>query len=293
MNQSLFSFLALLHVGWSADLRAQECIRITQQPESRVTSENCFATFEVAARWQDGMTQHLGYQWRKNGSAVTGATNRTYRAGPVTLADNNTEFDAIVRSDCQSVTSSVARLSVVTGDQPPTLNSFAVPGPANDTVILDFSTGCSPPDGRLAWEPASDSFNYIIDGLEVWRAALDCTGLRVCLITSPQQPGTEYTVLVVLVQDELGNPISRNSTTRFTAAPRQPVMPGKLYARIGFDQLILEWASGGALQSADSPTGPWNDVEFADSPFLTELAPLGCNQAGDLSRFYRVRWPSP
>jgi hypothetical protein len=186
----------------------------------------------------------------------------------------------------------VATVTVIAHQYPFVLDR-AHAGALTDTIILEFSTTCGWPDGRLMEEGATDAFNYEVSGgLMVRSARLDCTGLRVCLVTSPQESSTQYTVKATLLLDDRGWQLP-TSTATFTSLPREFVEPGTLKYSLELGLLILQWASGGALQFAETPAGPWSDVEFAESPFFVSSSPLGCNSSTDEPRFYRVRWPVP
>jgi len=54
----------------------------------------------------------LRYQWRKNGTNITGATRPAYKTPPVTQDDNGAVFDVIVTNRFGSVTSTPAVLTL-------------------------------------------------------------------------------------------------------------------------------------------------------------------------------------
>ncbi|PYT96339.1 MAG: hypothetical protein DMG36_00620, partial [Acidobacteria bacterium] len=66
------------------------------------------ATFAVAASG----TSPLTYQWRKNGTAISGATSSSYTTPATTSSDNGTQFTAVVSNSAGSVTSNTATLTV-------------------------------------------------------------------------------------------------------------------------------------------------------------------------------------
>ncbi|MBA3962946.1 MAG: VCBS repeat-containing protein [Chthoniobacterales bacterium] len=82
---------------------------ITKQPRPVTVSVGQTATFSVKATG----TPPLHYQWRKNGTNITGATRSTYTTPPATLADNGALFAATVSDTNGSVTSNSAALKVV------------------------------------------------------------------------------------------------------------------------------------------------------------------------------------
>ncbi len=85
-----------------------ELPEIIQPPSGQIVNDGETATFSIVAQG----TPPLTYQWRKEGSNITGANSSTYTTPPVKLADNNTAFDCIITNSVGSVTSSSASLIV-------------------------------------------------------------------------------------------------------------------------------------------------------------------------------------
>jgi hypothetical protein len=81
---------------------------ITSQPQSQTASPGDSATFSVVASGGS-----LGYQWRKNGSNLSGATAYTLTINPVAAANAGT-YTCVVTNSCGSVTSNEATLTIVT-----------------------------------------------------------------------------------------------------------------------------------------------------------------------------------
>ena len=81
---------------------------ITQQPRSVAVAVGQTATFKVKATG----APPLNYQWKKNGTNISGATQAVYVTPPTTLADNGSTFAAMVSNSAGSVTSRKARLTV-------------------------------------------------------------------------------------------------------------------------------------------------------------------------------------
>jgi hypothetical protein len=82
---------------------------ITSQPASQTVTAGRTATFTVAATG----TAPLSYQWRKNGTAIAGATSSSYTT-PATArsSDNGAQFTVLVSNTAGSTTSSAATLTV-------------------------------------------------------------------------------------------------------------------------------------------------------------------------------------
>ncbi len=81
---------------------------ITAQPQSLQKSVTQTATFSVSVNGNSALP--VTYQWRKNGVNITGATNATYAV--MATVDTAAQYDVVVSSPVNSVTSSSASLSV-------------------------------------------------------------------------------------------------------------------------------------------------------------------------------------
>ena len=82
---------------------------ITTQPVDKTVTVGRTAKFSVRATG----TKPLGYQWKKNGANIAGATQPSYTTPPTTLADNGALFAVMVSDRAGSVTSNSATLAVV------------------------------------------------------------------------------------------------------------------------------------------------------------------------------------
>jgi hypothetical protein len=81
---------------------------IATQPVSADVTVGQTASFSVAVSG----TAPFGYQWQKNGTAVSGATSSTYTTPPTTAADNRALFTVVVSNSAGSATSNAATLNV-------------------------------------------------------------------------------------------------------------------------------------------------------------------------------------
>ncbi len=81
---------------------------ITTQPANRTVVAGQTATFSVGATG----TAPLGYQWRKNGGSISGATSATYTTPAATTTDNGAQFTVVVSNSAGSITSNSAALTV-------------------------------------------------------------------------------------------------------------------------------------------------------------------------------------
>ena len=81
---------------------------ITTQPSSQTITAGLTATFSVTAAG----TAPLSYQWRKNGTAISGAISSSYTTPAETTADNGALFTVVVTNSAGSATSNAATLTV-------------------------------------------------------------------------------------------------------------------------------------------------------------------------------------
>ncbi|MFN8011292.1 MAG: immunoglobulin domain-containing protein [Holophagaceae bacterium] len=81
---------------------------ITTQPASQTVTAGATATFTVAASGTSPFT----YQWRKNGTAISGATAASYTTPATTTADSGSAFSVVVSNSAGSATSGNATLTV-------------------------------------------------------------------------------------------------------------------------------------------------------------------------------------
>jgi alpha-tubulin suppressor-like RCC1 family protein len=83
---------------------------ITTQPANQSVTVGQTATFSVIAAGTSPFT----YQWRKNGTAIGGATVASYTTPTTTAADDSAQFSVVVSNGVGTVTSANATLTVGT-----------------------------------------------------------------------------------------------------------------------------------------------------------------------------------
>jgi Abnormal spindle-like microcephaly-assoc'd, ASPM-SPD-2-Hydin/Immunoglobulin domain/Immunoglobulin I-set domain len=98
---------------------------ISSQPASQTVNAGQAATFSVTASGSGTLT----YQWKKNGSAISGATAALYTTPGTVASDNGASFTVTVTANSGNVTSNAATLTV---NGPPAITAQ----PASKTVTV-------------------------------------------------------------------------------------------------------------------------------------------------------------
>jgi hypothetical protein len=101
---------------------------ITTQPASQTVNLGQTATFTVTASG----SAPLGFQWRKNGANITGATAAAYTTPATVAADNGALFSVVVSNSLGSVPSANAILTVISVT--PNARKIAVSGELVDAA---------------------------------------------------------------------------------------------------------------------------------------------------------------
>ena len=109
---TLLLLVALTSCGGNSDSSTQAIMpQITTQPSNQTVTSGQTATFRVVATG----TAPLTYQWKKNGTAIAGATASTYTTPATTIADSGSTFAVTVSNAVGSEPSSMATLTVNPG----------------------------------------------------------------------------------------------------------------------------------------------------------------------------------
>ena len=241
---------------------------ISTQPASKTVTAGQAATFTVTATG----TAPLAYQWKKNGTAVSGATSSTYTTPATSSADNAAVFTVVVSNGTGTVTSSNATLTVTAaaGGAPaigtqPAAQSVTAGQTATFTVA---ATGTAP----LAYQ---------------WKKnGTDISGATSSTYTTPATSmGDDGAVFTVVVSNGTGTVTSSDAALTVTAAAVAPtittqpltqtVAPGKpvtfSVVATGTGTLSYQWKRGGTdISGANSASyeilvtaGTDNGVEFS------------------------------
>lgn len=126
-------------VSSAATLSVNNPPSISQQPASNTVNPGAGVTLSITA---DG-TEPLSYQWRKNGSVISGATLTSYTMASVKEADEGS-YICSVSNMVDTKTSEVATLSV---NNPPSISSHPASRTVNPNATVTLSvtaTGTTP-----------------------------------------------------------------------------------------------------------------------------------------------------
>ena len=140
---------------------------ITTQPAGQTVTAGQTATFSVTATG----TAPLGYQWQKNGAAISGATSSSYTTPAETTSDTGAQFAVVVSNSAGSVTSSAATLTVTSpGQLTPSASSLTfgninVGSSSTQSVTLTNSGGSNVSISNVTITGAGFSVNGISTGL--------------------------------------------------------------------------------------------------------------------------------
>jgi len=164
----------------AALLTVQSVPVISEQPADQEVIAGARALFSVTATG----TAPFSYQWKKNGTAITGATTDSYQTPVTTTADNGSLFTVTVTNDLGNVTSEAATLKV---NPAGTLN--IVTQPANQRV----TTGSTATFSVTATSSAAITYQWRKNGTAI-------TGATAAQYTTPvlaATDGTTYSVTLV------------------------------------------------------------------------------------------------
>ncbi|MBL9168389.1 MAG: Ig-like domain-containing protein [Verrucomicrobiales bacterium] len=179
----------------------------------QTVAENKSITFGPAsiAFSTGGPVTDLGLQWQQNGADIPGATGLSLTLDRILLSDNNSIFK-LVATSLGSAGEAQFKLTVTPDVELPTIVSAKGSAKLNE-VFITFSEAVDQASAEAIG-------NYSLDGgLSVTAAALVAPN-RVMLTSSPQTPGTKYTVTVTGVKDTAasgGNVVAANSKASFSA----------------------------------------------------------------------------
>ena len=244
---------------------------ITTQPASQTVTAGQAATFSVAASG----TAPLSYQWRKNGTAISGATSATYTTPATATSDSGSQFSVVVSNSTGSVTSNTATLTVNAATlapsitTPPTSQTVTAGQPATFSVT---SSGTAPL-----------SYQWRKNGTAISGAT---SASYTTPATTTSDSGSQFTVTV---SNSTGSVTSNTATLTVNAATVAPsittpptsqtVIAGQAatfsVAASGTAPLSYQWRKNGtAISGATSAsyTTPATTISDSGSPFTVTVS---------------------
>jgi hypothetical protein len=172
--------------------------QITTQPASQTVNVGQVATFSVVA----GGGGTLGYQWKKGGATIAGATSASYTTPVVASTDSGSVFTVVVTNSAGSATSTGATLTVNSAPQittQPASRTVTVGQTATFTVVA-----IGTPAPTYQWKKGGTAIS-------------GATGAN---FTTPSTVvGDSGSTFTVVVTNSLGSATSNTATLTVTAAP--------------------------------------------------------------------------
>jgi uncharacterized repeat protein (TIGR03803 family) len=168
---------------------------IVAQPNSQTNTEGTTVTFGVAAAGTP-----LNYFWLRDGSFVPGATNSSYLATNVQLADSGTAFSCIVSNLNGPVLSSNAVLTVISGRPVITAQPLDQQMTTNGTANFSISASGTPPFAYF-WRQNQTYVAGATNRLYVTsnRPVADSGSLMDCVVTNLYGRVTSSPALLIVV----------------------------------------------------------------------------------------------
>ena len=179
---------------------------ITTQPASVTITAGQTATFSVTATG----TAPLSYQWRQNGTAISGATSSSYTTPAETTSASGAQFTVLVSNSAGSVTSNAAILTVNPAPVAPTITTQ----PASVTITAGQTATFS----VTATGTAPLSYQWSQNGTAI-------SGATSSSYTTPAETtsasGAQFTVLV---SNSAGSATSNAAILTVNPAPVAPTI---------------------------------------------------------------------
>ncbi len=174
---------------------------ITSQPVSQTVTAPATATFSVTASG----TAPLAYQWRKNGTAISGATAASYTTPATAASDNGATFSVVVSNSAGSATSTNATLTVNTSATAPSITTQ----PASQTV----TAGATATFSVAASGTAPFTYQWRKNGTAI-------SGATASSYTTPATTTADSgSTFSVVVSNSVGSATSANATLTVNSVP--------------------------------------------------------------------------
>ena len=224
---------------------------ITTQPNNQSVKAGDTASFSVVATASETLT----YQWKKNGTDISGATSSNYTTPATSMADSGTAYSVVVGNGAGSVTSNTATLTVTATAVAPTINTQ----PAAQTLIAGQTatftvqaTGTAPL--RYQWKKGGTN----VDGATSSSYTTPATSLA--------DSGAVYSVEVI---NDLGKVTSSDASLTVTMAPAITTQPAAQTVTAGQTATFTVQATGSAPLRYQWKKGGTNIDGATDSSYTT------------------------
>ncbi len=168
--------VALSGNGVSAPTLAQPPV-ISSQPVSKTVIAGQTATFTVAAPG----TAPMMYQWKKNGTTISGAMSSTYTTPPETTSDSGAQFSVTVSNSTGYAASTAATLTV---------NAATLILNSSSTVLNFGNVNLSTSGSQTVTLTNAGNSNITISNVSVSGAGFYASGISTGLILNPGQAAT-------------------------------------------------------------------------------------------------------
>ena len=171
-------------------------VAISQQPTNTGVLAGQSATFTVTVTGSSSVTTNVSYQWQLNGFDIAGANGSSYTTPPLAQTNSGAIYRAVVSVPGQAQFSSNAVLTVAADNVPPTVAQIFNIGPTNVQIVFS-----EPVEAATATNIAKYVFT---NGISVAGAAFAGTNIAILLTTGPLVSGSNYSVVINGVRDQIG-----------------------------------------------------------------------------------------
>ena len=179
---------------------------ITTQPADQSIHAGQTATFTVVATG----SAPLSYQWRRNGTAIPGATSASYTTPSQGTSDNGATFSVVISNGTGNVTSRAARLTVTAAASAPAITTQ----PADQSI----HAGQTATFTVVATGSAPLSYQWRRNGTTI-------PGATSASYTTPSQGTSDNgATFSVVISNGTGNVTSRAARLTVTAAASAPAI---------------------------------------------------------------------
>src|ERR1700756_3030440 len=175
---------------------------ITTQPANQTVTAGQVATFGVSATG----TAPMSYQWRKNGTNLTGATSSSYSTPAATTTDSGSTFSVVISNSAGSMSSNNATLTV---------NQAAAVAPSITTqpISQTLTAGQTATFSVLATGTAPLTYQWRKSGTNI-------SGANANSYTTPVTTTTDNgSTFSVVVSNSAGSATSNSASLTVNSAP--------------------------------------------------------------------------